>query len=439
MNWPKMKRVDRILEEVISLTREFDLEHPKESLQRLHVSSIAEVAGISPNNASTDLMRLYRDGVLARVGGRPASYLAPAQMEEILQRPLPSHTFENPAVFMEALFPVHVPAGGKNFLLPKSNCKSTFEDLIGAEYSLQERINQAKAAMVYPPNGLNTLITGPTGSGKSLFAKCMYDYAVKCGVLSQKAAFVTFNCANYSDNPQLLLSQLFGYSRGAFTGAVQDRPGLVEAADHGVLFLDEIHRLNQEGQEKLFLLLDKGSFMRLGETQTERHVNLRLIGATTESPEACMLGTFLRRIPAQIVLPSLAERSVRERMILALYFLWKEARQLRQKVYISADILQALVHYNCPGNVGQLESDIRLTCANIYYKFTLNPTRLCQIRLPDLSTNIQRGLISSTNISEYLVNENLSLPEEDLLAIDGYTPFEYTLNSCLRGVHTLND
>jgi len=141
-----------------------------------------------------------------------------------------------------------------------------FSKLVGFDYSLVKNIQQAKAAILYPPAGLPTLIVGESGTGKSLFAECMYQYALNKKVLKENAPFVSLNCADYADNPQLLLSILYGYKKGAFTGADQNAEGLVDAAQGGVLFLDEIHRLPAKGQEMLFSILDKGKFRRLGET-----------------------------------------------------------------------------------------------------------------------------------------------------------------------------
>ena len=135
--------------------------------------------------------------------------------------------------------------------------------------------------------------------------------------------------------------------------------------------MDEIHRLNPEGQEKLFLLMDQGIFQRLGETTKTRHADVLLICATTESPKTSMLSTFLRRIPVQIKLPSLAERSVAERLQLVLFFFWKEVQNLKKDIWIDREIISTFVHYDCPNNIGQLYTDIRLTCANAYYKHLL--------------------------------------------------------------------
>lgn len=91
-----------------------------------------------------------------------------------------------------------------------------------------------------------------------MFAEVMYSFAKEIGRIKRNAPFVTFNCADYANNPQLLMSQLFGVKKGAYTGADKDRMGLVEKADGGILFLDEVHRLPPEGQEMLFYLIDKG-------------------------------------------------------------------------------------------------------------------------------------------------------------------------------------
>ena len=84
-------------------------------------------------------------------------------------------------------------------------------------------------------------------------ASLIYEYAIHKKVIDESAPFVTFNCADYANNPELLSANLFGYKKGAFTGAEKDTIGLIEAADGGYLFLDEVHRLSPEGQEKLFL------------------------------------------------------------------------------------------------------------------------------------------------------------------------------------------
>ncbi len=179
------------------------------------------------------------------------------------------------------------------------------DQLVGYDGSLQIPIQQAKAAMLYPSGGLHVLLLGETGVGKSLFAEALYHFSKKANVLKSTAPFIRFNCADYADNPQLVMSHIFGVKKGAYTGADHDRTGLIKQADKGILFLDEIHRLSPQGQEMLFTYIDKGIFRKLGETEHEEKAQVRIIAATTEDPQSCLLKTFTRRIPMTIMLPSL--------------------------------------------------------------------------------------------------------------------------------------
>lgn len=121
-------------------------------------------------------------------------------------------------------------------------------------------------------------------------------------LLAPDAPFVSFNCAQYASNPELLAANLFGYVKGAFTGAQSDKAGAFEAANGGMLFLDEVHRTDAQGQEKLFT----GWIVRDlpgGETAQGLPISLRLVFATTEDIHSTFLTTFLRRIPIWLACP----------------------------------------------------------------------------------------------------------------------------------------
>lgn len=246
--------------------------------------------------------------------------------------------------------------------------ENDFEMLIGYKGSLKEKINLAKSAIVYPPNGLHTMIYGETGVGKSELANCMYKYAVRTGIKEKESPFIVFNCADYAENPNMLMSQLFGSIKGAYTGASENREGLVEKADGGVLFLDEIHRLPASGQEILFSLIDRGEFRRLGETNNTRKANVLIIAATTEDPDSNLLDTFRRRIPMVITLPNLDSRPKLERYDIIIKFFEREAIRINKNIIITKEVLYGFMNYKCKSNIGQLKSDIQVSCARAFSK-----------------------------------------------------------------------
>ena len=191
------------------------LDYLNEINKGVTAKDIALALSLDRANVSRYLNELYKENQLEKITGRPVLYQSIAVNENEQEE------------------------------YSKMNA---FSRLIGYEASLKEVVQQAKAAILYPPNGLHTIIFGQTGTGKSLFAECMYQFAIESRALSKDAPFVTYNCADYAQNPQLLFGHIFGVKKGSYNGATQDRTGLIHQADNGILFLDEIHRLPPEGQ-----------------------------------------------------------------------------------------------------------------------------------------------------------------------------------------------
>lgn len=268
----------------------------------------------------------------------------------------------------------------------------SFSIMIGYDGSQSLQIKQAQSAILYPPKGLHTLITGESGTGKTLFAHTMYDYGRKIKGASEKEyPFVEFNCADYYHNPQLLLSQLFGHIRGAFTGADQETEGLVEKANHGILFLDEIHRLPPEGQELLFYLMDTGQYRKMGEANTIRKADILIIGATTENPNDVLLKTFKRRIPLTINLPPLRERPLQEKLKIMEHLFSKEAIITQRTYIIDADIVKAITLYDFTENIGQLASEIKILCARSFLESKTKEFGEIKVPYVFLSDNIREA------------------------------------------------
>lgn len=317
-----------------------------------------------------------------------------------------------------------------------------FEDLIGIEGSLKDKINLAKSAIMYPPNGLHTIIYGETGVGKSELATCMHKYAIKNNIRTENSPFIVFNCADYAENPNLLIAQLFGVVKGAYTGADSSREGLVEKANGGILFLDEIHRLPSAGQEILFSLIDRGEYRRLGESNTNRKANVLIISATTENPDSNLLQTFRRRIPMVINLPNMSERPLSERYEIILKFFEREAKRVNKNFMITKEVMLSLMNYKCSGNIGQLKSDIQVTCARAYSRIGINNDNVI-IDLDNLREYIKAGYYDSLDsrkdendfkvddvyidITETLDKKNSVLSQTEMSEIYNYAEKELKL------------
>jgi DNA-binding NtrC family response regulator len=226
------------------------------------------------------------------------------------------------------------------------------------------------------------LITGETGTGKELAARAIHDASLRS---SQR--FVAINCSAIPET--LLEAELFGHVRGAFTGAVANRQGRVEQAHRGTLFLDEIGTMSPALQAKLLRVLQAREFERVGDSATTK-VDVRVLAATNSDLEQLVRdGGFredlfyrLNVIPVRV--PPLRERRA-DIPLLAQHFLTRFSREAsppRGRVTLAQDAQQALMAYDWPGNVRQLENVVERT-------FALSPGRE-QLTAADLPDDIRR-------------------------------------------------
>ncbi|MFX3619547.1 MAG: sigma 54-interacting transcriptional regulator [Sporolactobacillus sp.] len=276
---------------------------------------------------------------------------------------------------------------------------------IGAEGSMKPVIERSLAALLYPEQGLHILLFGETGVGKSYLAEYLAKVAFAQKWKETSGKFVTFNCADYAENPELLMGHIFGIKKGAFTGADKDEDGLVKQADNGILFLDEIHRLPPSGQEMLFYLIDKGTYRKLGESSATHHARLVLIGATTETLEQTLLPTLLRRFSLQLEIPPLRERTDEEREAFLSYFLTQEAKKMGTTLLIKDRCREAFLKYACPGNIGQLKNDIQISCARAFMHHLQQGTDRVIIQEDALPPQVLSSLtsIGRNNDSKFLI------------------------------------
>lgn len=221
-------------------------------------------------------------------------------------------------------------------------------DVMENVFRLVERVAQARSTV---------LITGESGTGKELVAKAIHESSPR-----SDAPFVAVNCSNIPS--ELLESELFGHTKGAFTGAVSAKKGLFEVADTGSIFLDEIGDLRPETQVRLLRVLQEREFTPVGDTAPVK-VDVRIIAATNvDLKEAVRNGQFredlyYRLSVVPIELPPLRER--REDILpLAQFFIRKYSAENGRDIVenVRPDVLALLESYNYPGNVRELENII---------------------------------------------------------------------------------
>ncbi len=231
--------------------------------------------------------------------------------------------------------------------------QDAFGAIIGVAPALQDAIQMARHAA---HTDIPTLLLGETGTGKEVFARAIHNSSTRA-----KKAFVALNCSAIPAD--LLESELFGYTKGAFSGAVRDKRGLIEEAHEGTLFLDEIGEMPMALQAKMLRVLETRKFGRVGSTDLI-DVDFRVIAATNVNPqEEINAGRFradlyYRLEGFTILLPSLRERP-EDVEILAQYFLTMFAAKYQKNVLgLNPDFLRALSARRWKGNVRELRNSI---------------------------------------------------------------------------------
>ena len=225
----------------------------------------------------------------------------------------------------------------------------TFGNIVGKSPALAHVISQANKVAA---TDVAVLINGETGTGKELFAQAIHNASHRSA-----GAFLALNCSAFSR--ELLESELFGYKEGAFTGAVKDKRGLLEEANHGTVFLDEIGEMALELQSKLLRVLETGEFVKVGDTKTTR-VDVRIISATNRNlKEEIANGRFredlyFRLSVFRIELPPLRQRP-EDILLLAQHFAERFSKQIGCPVpALSPDAKSLFLSYPWPGNVREM-------------------------------------------------------------------------------------
>lgn len=348
------------------------------------------------------LIRAINDGHIYQYITKPWER---QELRIIVKRALESYelTLENQRLLNELRVANERLSDENRFLRNEVNKDLQDTDIVGQTPVMQdvfELVNKVTN------NSVAVLLTGETGTGKTLVARHIHQQGLR-----KDRLFIEQNCGALPEN--LLESELFGHKRGAFTGAIQDRKGLFEVADGGTLFLDEISEMSSALQVKLLQILQEGRFHRVGENEY-RQVDVRIVAATnrdlwTEVQKGRFRMDLYYRVNVfPIHIPPLRKR-VKDIPLLADYCLKKHRRKLNSQANGFSDAaLQALCRYDYPGNVRELENLIERALI-----LSSGPRIEAGEWLPDLSSNAT-GMTRLERLQRSEIERLLELHQGDL-------------------------
>jgi PAS domain S-box-containing protein len=270
--------------------------------------------------------------------------------------------------------------------------KYTFADMIGKDGVMQQIF---EILPVVADSEANVLVEGPTGTGKDLLAKIIHNASRR-----KDKPFVKVNCAALPDN--LLESEMFGYVKGAFTGADRDKPGRFQEADGGSIFLDEIGDMPLSLQAKLLRVLEDREFYPLGGRKLCR-VDVRIIAATNQILENLVRekrfreDLFYRLNVMRLDLPPLKERRADIPLLINNFVKQYNVTKAASVIRIAEDAMDILLNYDYPGNIRELENIIEHAC--VLCRGELIEKRHLPMYLQTPISHLGEGLISGTDVA----------------------------------------
>ena len=256
------------------------------------------------------------------------------------------------------------------------NLVANSNDLTNDEFVLTTSIESVyeKALSVAQADKINCLILGDNGTGKEHLANYIHKNSAQ-----STGPFITINCAAFNDD--LLLSELFGYTKGAFTGANENKMGLFQKANNGTIFLDEIGEISPKMQASLLRVVQQKQILPIGATEVI-NINVRIIAATNKPlyekarKDEFRLDLYYRLAVAELKLPSLngrGKKELEEYLDKFIDTIWKSTFPNRKsKLKLSKEVRNKLLDYNYPGNLRELENIIKRLYTFCKDEVTLN-------------------------------------------------------------------
>ena len=347
-------------EEVYGYLEKISRNFSTKELKQFTANDISENLNISRNLASQYLNELVKEARAIKVNSRPVYFFHKKNVERSAQ-----------VTFDTCIF-----SGLDEFLIKSRSgeSKRDFQKAVGHYLSLSPCIEQCKAAVQYPPNGLPTLLYGANGTGKSFLSRLMFEYGKNEKVIKADRHYIAVDCAEYAQNTEGFARNLLGEGDGK---------GWLSRADGGMIFFDEIDRLPAAGQEMIFSYLVSGQYRTVGGGDELYESGARLVFATSRPPGEALFKAFARRIPIVIQVPSLNERTIDEKEEMLVAFLRREGQRMGVDVSISKRAFHCMLEYPFENNIDELLFCITSCCAGAYLERDAGQIAIRTYHLPD--------------------------------------------------------
>ena len=357
----------------------------------LDAINIALDLNIDRANVSRELNDLWKEMVLIKIAGRPVFYLD----YNVLHNNYP-----------DCDIPSFIPKENKlsDYLNQKTYTSETLQknvglsDMIGANGSLRQQIENAKAAVSYPPYGINTLISGNSGTEKIRLAESMIEYAINNNIKKKGCPYILLDCRVASANVTRFETELFGiYDE---TDKEQNQKGILEKCTNGFLILEGIEYLPQSTFDLISSLLSKKSFTKIN-SNTYIPLKCMLIITTSTPIDDERLLPISSYTSSIVVLPDLDKRGIYEKIEIILSIFSSEAKNINKTIKVSKDVISCLSSKIYKQNINEIQNDIKYTCSKAYLD-AINNEQIT-VSLFHLPTNI-----IEMSDSEYTKNSKMS-------------------------------
>lgn len=364
-----MRRKSKVNEILTKITEENIRDN---NLDNIGIDALymSQLANIARSNASKELNKLWKEGNATKIQGYPVRYISRNVIENFFNlENFPSLILKNETIKQFSNNLTKTSQKGNSDLL---------DTIIGATSSISSQINDAKAAITYPPHGISLLIIGNHGLDKNMIVSSLHQYAKLNHAKSASSKLITIDCTNYINIGSNIIECFVG-------NELNKTQGFIEQSNKGTIYLDNIQMLDKVNLNKVLEIIEHGYYTKIGSTNIKT-LDCTIIASIT--PNFTEIISILKQyFPTAISIPDVEQRGMFEKIEQILSIFLKEAVQIKKDIQISKDLLLILTSNTYDNNLIGIRSEIKQACSRAYLNTNANAS-IINLGYQDLSLNI---------------------------------------------------